>query len=225
MSIYLQALEAGGELADLELEKTEAVWVEIHLEKSRILLCNIYRPPNSQGSYIDTLGDMLELASNERKEVIVMGDLNCNILSPNSMTSHLMSIMDDHQLTQLISEPTRTTANLHTLIDHCFVSSLLSFSLSGATPMAGSDHMLIYAARSAQKKGKPRPKIVQIRSFKKCDVNSLLDDLQNTPWGTMEVFDVEDKWNYWKTLFLNVINAHAPLVKVRRRHGNHQWIS
>ena len=55
--------------------------------------------------------------------------------------------------------------------------------------MAGSDHMLIYAVQSAEKKGKPRPKIVQIWSFKRCDMNSLLDDLQNAPWGTMEVVD------------------------------------
>ena len=37
--------------------------------------------PNSHGSYIDTLGDMLELASNECK-VTVMGDLNCSVQCP-----------------------------------------------------------------------------------------------------------------------------------------------
>ncbi len=35
------------------------------------------------------LDEMLELASNNRKEMVVMGDFNSNLLSPNSLTRKL----------------------------------------------------------------------------------------------------------------------------------------
>ena len=39
--VYIPTSIRSWRRADLESEKTEAVWVEIHLKKTRILLCNI----------------------------------------------------------------------------------------------------------------------------------------------------------------------------------------
>ena len=67
----------------------------------------------------------------------------------------------------------------------------------------------------------------EVHSFRKCNVNSLLDDLSNAPWSTMDVFDtVDDKWSYWKTLFLKVVNKHAPIIRIRtctKQHLYH-WV-
>ena len=53
-----------------------------------------------------------------------------------------------------------------------------------------------------------------------------MSDLRTAPWHVLDIYDnVNDKWNYWKTLFLDILNKHAPLVKVRRRKGkNDDWI-
>ena len=35
-------------------------------------------------------------------------------------------------------------------------------------------------------------------------------------WGTIDAFDdIDDKWDYCKTLFLNIVSKHAPVLKVR----------
>ena len=47
-------------------------------------------PPDSQLAFLDDLGDMLELACSERKEVIIMGDMNYDILSRNLATNQFI---------------------------------------------------------------------------------------------------------------------------------------
>ena len=66
-----------------------------------------------------------------------------------------------------------------------------------------------------------------VRSFKKCEEKELLSDLESAPWQVIDSFaDVNDKLNYWKTLFLSVVNRDAPLIKVRIRNKNQDcdWI-
>jgi hypothetical protein len=209
---------------DLERDHIEAIWLELQVEKSTILLCQIYRPPNSAKCILEDLSDVIEQASNERKELMIMGDFNCNILAPNTTTNFLTSIMEEHQLCQLISQPTRVTSQSRTLIDLCFVSTPTCFT-SGVIPLAGSDHLLIYASRPGRS-GRFKQPMKEIRSFKKCNLNTLLTDLMEAPWEVMDVFDsMDDKWGYWKTLFMEIVDKHAPLIRIRPKQYSHQWIS
>ena len=199
--VYVPETVRSWRRSDLELDTVEAIWIEIHIGRSSALVCNIYRPPDSQPAFFDNLEDMLELASGECKDIIIMGDMNSDILSPNSATNQLLSIMADHQLTQLITDPTRVTPNSQTLIDHCYVSSSVPVASSGTAPLAGSDHQMIYTNLPLSRAERAAPKVKEIRSFKKCNLNSLSNDLVEAPWGTMDVFDaIDEKWGYWKTV-------------------------
>ena len=62
---------------DLKEEEVEIVWLELHMRKSVFLPGNIYRPPKADSVVMVALGSMLERATAERKEVVLM-DLNCN---------------------------------------------------------------------------------------------------------------------------------------------------
>ena len=35
---------------------------------------------------------------------------------------------------------------------------------------------------------------------------------------------MDDKWNYWKMLFFEIVDKHAPLVKIRVKRGKADWI-
>ena len=91
---------------DLEDDTTEAIWIEVRLMKNPVLLCNIYRPPNVRHPFLGNLSSMLERAAIEGKELVLMGDLNCNVLTPNSCTKELLPITDEFHLSQLITIPT-----------------------------------------------------------------------------------------------------------------------
>ena len=114
---------------DLEDYTTEAIWIELHLKKCVILLCNIYRPPKADTSTLESLCDMIERASAEGKEVVLMGDMNCNWMSPNRLTDGLHLVTEENNLKQLIAVPTRTTENSQTLIDLLFSSNPDGFLL------------------------------------------------------------------------------------------------
>ena len=78
--------------------------------------------------------NVLEVASAEKKEVIIMGDLNCNF-SPGASwcqgeTKKLKSILQSTNMTQVVNEPTRVTRESQTLILIDSVIDLLNTSLS-----------------------------------------------------------------------------------------------
>lgn len=85
---------------------------------------------------------------------------------------------------------------------------------------------MIYLTLPLSSVGKAAPTVKKICSFKKCNLNSLSNDLADAPWGTIDAFDdIDDKWDYWKTLFLNIVSKHAPMIKVRSKQQSLHWLS
>ena len=80
---------------DLENSDVEDVWVELCVVSHPVLLCVVYRSPSSDTGVFNCIANMLELAAKEKKEVILMGDLNVNLLGANSLVSALSLIMFD----------------------------------------------------------------------------------------------------------------------------------
>ena len=209
---------------DLEDDRLEAVWTERHSVSGvqPLLLCNVYRPPSAPASFMAALRCMLEKAAEERKHLVMMGDLNCNLLSTNSICDQLLVITQDYNLTQLIS--VRLTANSQTLIDVLFTSCPGSFSTSGTALLTGSDHLMIYGEHVEQHLIS-RPKIAKTRCFKKCNFDDLLYELHNVPWHLVDIYtSIDEMWDCWKSMFLSVIDKHAPLQSVRMRTNSLPWV-
>ena len=63
-------------------------------------------------------------------------------------------------------------------------------------------------------KGKVFPhqrKTITFRSTKAMDVEKFNEDLKAAPWNVMDTFDtLEDKYEYWKSLFNSVAEKHMP---------------
>lgn len=131
---------------DLEDDQVEAIWSEFRVKGKRgsILLCNICRPPSAATSVLDNLSHMVEKASKEGKTIIQMGDLNCNLMKCTTLTYKLTATMQDYNMSQLISKPTRMTANSSTLIDTLYTTTPDAFHAYGVVPLTGSDHLMIY---------------------------------------------------------------------------------
>ena len=54
--------------------------------------------------------------------------------------------------------------------------------------------------------------VINTRSFKRLNIDSLLCDLYKVPWHIIEMADtIEESWQIWKSLFLQVVNDHAPM--------------
>ena len=128
---------------DLEEDEVEILWVEVRMNQRTLLLGNMFRPPNATSSVLDSLEVMLERAVSERKEVILMGDFNLNLLVHSTETDRLLQITEDNNLKQLISVPTRITNHSQTLIDLLFTTNPNIFTDTGTAALTGSDHLTI----------------------------------------------------------------------------------
>ena len=68
---------------------------------------------------------------------------------------------------------------------------------------------------------------VEFRNFKKFKVSNFLNDLYGVPWEEIRnKSDVDGMWEIWKTLFVDVLNKHAPIQSKRtRKRGNISWLN
>lgn len=68
--------------------------------------------------------------------------------------------------------------------------------------------------------------IVMTRNTRSFDTTKFIQDLDTQPWKLLETFcDVNTMWHYWKSLFLTVLERHAPLRWVRQRKNSLPWIT
>jgi hypothetical protein len=117
----------------------------------------------------------------ENKEIILLGDYNCDWSrldsnSANAQTNKLAGIAQTFQFQQLISDPTRITANSKTLIDLAFTNKPELINGSGVIHLWISDHSLIYIQRKISVPRK-QPKVIKSRNFKHYNSNNFKSDL------------------------------------------------
>ena len=84
-----------------------------------------YHPPDSPIEIFTHFESLVGKLDVENVEFYLMGDFNCNLVSPNlnNNSTTLTSIAEVYSLHQLINEPTRVTMETSTLIDVKFTNS------------------------------------------------------------------------------------------------------
>ena len=91
-----------------------------------------------------------------------------------------------------------------------------------------SDNSLIYATCKLNSviKG-DRQNLVEFRNVRKFNVEGFLNDLYMLPWIELDSKqNVDQMWESWKTLFLKVLDKHAPKRSKRiRKKGNVLWFN
>ena len=110
--VYLADSSSALRWEDLEKPDLEAFWVELIQPHSKgILLGTFYRPPDGSDfldvEFMSSFENILEVAYAEMKEVIIMGDLNCNFLPSarcQGETRKLKSILQSINMTQVWME-------------------------------------------------------------------------------------------------------------------------
>ena len=82
------------------------------------------------------------------------------------------------------------------------------FRASGVFNPEISDHNLIYGIMK-ERVSQHQRKVMTFRSTKALDAEKLNEDLKAAPWNVMDTFDtLEDKYQYWKSLFHSVVEEH-----------------
>ena len=206
----------------------EILTIEIKKPKSKpFLVTTWYRPPDSKIEILEKFETCLLNLDKEEKESIVLGDFNCNLLSksPDQNTDYLNFLVEAYQYVQLINEATRITPNSRTLIDHIITNKPDKITRHGVAHIGISDHSLIYAIRKHHTT-KGEPKLIESRQFKFFDSSAFIEDIKDTPFHFATLLDnPNEMWDVWKSLFLEVVNKHAPIRKRKVRSTYSPWLT
>ena len=123
----------------------QQLWVKVQCRSCKsFLICNTYRPPNTPTSCFESLTKSLTDALLLDLVIIVLGDLNCNLLTSNSKANLLRDIISTFNLNQLIEKPTRVTETTKSLIDVIMSTNKNIVSHTDVLASSISDHHLVY---------------------------------------------------------------------------------
>lgn len=207
---------------DLERNCLESLWIEIFINNAKsLLMTSLYRPPNDSKylakNFDEQFNDLLLKVSKEKKEVIILGDLNSDYLV-KSDNDNVKNILTIHGFKQLITKPTRVTKNSKTLID-IIATNKENISKTDVIPVSLSDHDMVICVRKLNHM-KYKTRYVTSRNYTKYDPGQLQRDLKNTDFS--DVFNennVQKATENFTNILTNVFQRHAPIVK-KRHKGN-----
>ena len=201
---------------DIKAENLEIICIEIKPKCSKpFFVLAWYRPPNYETETLEELNDLLELLDKENKEIIVIGDVNCNDLDldgKNKILVKLRNLYSEYQLKQLIKNPTRSTLTSQTLIDHFATNKPRLITNSGVFTTGFSDHDLIFGIRKISSKLNREPKIVRSRQLKHYNKNEFMLSLKQVDWKViLEGEDINTMSTKFEDQFIAILDKHAPL--------------
>ena len=126
------------------------ICIEIERPHSKpFLLSAWYRPPNSDLNIINEYELFLFKCDSKSKEMIIIGDLNCDFgkSRPDTYTNRIIFLNNLYQMVNLINEPTRVTEASASTIDLILSNTPENIVSSGVSHVGISDHSLIYSCK------------------------------------------------------------------------------
>ena len=196
----------------------QQLWLKVQLKTCKsFLLGTMYRPLNTPISFLEKITETfmdLSLIS-PGLDVILLGNLNCNLLGNCPDGQALIDLCSTLNLFQLIEKPTRVTETPQTLIDVILTTNKLFIDTCDVVSSTISDHSLVYLTLKL-KAQRTRTSYITTRSYKNFDPDKFIEDLSHVPFHMVSFLeDLDDQVNTFNSLFLDVLNEHAPIKRVK----------
>jgi hypothetical protein len=144
----------------------EAIIVEIHLDREKWIFPLIYKPPASNShAFCDELSTLLDKCLLKSTNIVLLGDLNQDLLKPNTHGRDLSDVNDLFDLRCLITEPI-CFKDTPSRLDVFLTTRPDQFLKAGTIESGISDfHKVIYAVKKAPIPPR-KADIIQFRSYK-----------------------------------------------------------
>jgi hypothetical protein len=199
------------ERTDLRQEDTEMLWCQATLDTQTLLLGSFYRTPDDPATPLESLADSLRktMSSPGSPIIIVGGDFNVpglvwtddTVDCKDNIQKTLMSTINDHHLTQLVTFPTRRDANGTENTLDLLMTSHPSL-ISDVKPYAGmSDHCIVQACLTTKAKipQKPSRKIPLWKSVDDQVFKDKVNELQQCYFERdPSNKSVEENWSFFR---------------------------
>ena len=203
----------------------ESSWLELNIRSQTVLIGCVYNPPGNNKIFIESFDKLLQQRSLQRKNLVILGDINIDLLSDYNSKKLLLNLLLRSNMQNVITEATRITNTSRTLIDMAFTPKTAKILCSGSLDYGISDHHLIYLKLDL-KKQKQKPKIITCKNFKNVDVQKLQQEIDYAPWHICDLFDdIDDTTWAWETMYKSIVNEHIKERRVKIRSKSSPWMN
>lgn len=159
-------------------------------------------------------------------DIIILGDLNCNILDDTADSQTLKELCASFNRTQLVKEPTRITETKRSLIDVIMTTDPSLAKPCSVITSSISYYNLIEVTMTINCP-KVKAKCVTTRCYSVYAPGSFCEDLYLVPWHNLvHFFDVIDfQVETFNSLFLDVLDQHAPIKPIKIKSCSNPFIT
>lgn len=132
--------------------------LDINIECMTIIIKNtviavVYRPPSgSMLAFFEFIEELLRYVGSTGASLMILGDVNINITSQDSDARDFSDLLTQYACVNLITIPTRVTAETATTLDICLTNLEEKDTTSGVFTENISDHLPIYCLSSVSKR-------------------------------------------------------------------------
>ena len=233
VSIYIRDSIKYKPRPDVPADDLEIICIEVEPPKSKsFLVLAWYRPPSDPVASFDKLEKVLSYLDKEGKEIILLGDTNCDLPTKQAEqpidndTKHMTGLYELFSFKQLVEEPTRVTLTTSSIIDHVATTCARNIVEAGVHKVTLSDHYMVYCIRKFNGAVEKGHKMIKTRKMKNFDKEAFLADVSGICWEQMfsETDDINALVNDWSSLFSLIIDKHAPITEMRVSEKYCPWI-
>ena len=189
VSIYIRDSIKYKRRLDVPIDDLELICIEVEPPKSKSFLVLVwYRPPSDPVGSFNKLEKALSFLDKEGKEMILLGDTNCDLTPKQAEqpidndSKHMLDLYELFSFTQLIEEPTRVTLTTSSIIDHVATTCARNIVKSGVQEVSLSDHYMVYCIRKFNGAVEKGHKMIKTRKMKNFNKEAFLADVSGIFW-------------------------------------------
>lgn len=194
----------------------ETLAVKITVNRKKIVLLNIYRPPGRDLNCLQLLENWLRTIN---VKVIVTGDFNINTLRNTPMTRDYKNFLKRMGLKNTVNVITR--ANSSTCIDHVLLTKEEAENyLTEVTSESIADHYTIHLYIKKVIVEEKNEKVTEFRIENEVNKAKYLQKLGSMNWDTIDTLNVNEGVDYLISKIKKAYEESFPLL--RRKFNKHK---
>jgi len=193
----------------------ESIYFKLTQYKSKqIIFSCIYRPPNKNlNNFLNNLDQILSTQYFADKQIVLCGDLNCDISKKNAQSRNFLNTFENNGLKQLINNMTHIdtkTGVLNSMLDLVFTNLNSNKINAEVLECFLSDHFIIRVSLTSNVEN--RIERIKFRDFS----SGNLEIFRGAAEGELSQFslvggNIEAKFNEFLDLLYSMLNKYFPI--------------
>ena len=221
---------------DINTNMANSCFIEINkqcIKSARnVVVGCIYKTPHlSITEFNDKFNDLLNIVSNENKDIYLLGDYNINIGDdcPNNLhIQEFSNILSSHCFTALIDKPTHINNHSATIIDNVF-SNVSAEQILGAgifPTKVISDHFPIFCILRNVPLNTSKISYMK-RNFSQKNISKFKKHLFQKEWNDIySCFDPNEAFSKFQNIINNTFALHFPEEKYKPTYEDrYPWLT